>query len=175
MDIVEWLHSYIADYSQTETTDEKLHKVIEEIESLRKQLAESQAREAKYREALLEFDGLIRHQYSGSREAMSDLTYAAQHAKKVLDMPSDDTALRQANEAYLNASPEVQLLNTIGGFLENVEYTGSYLHGIFAYGKQAKKEALLEAANKLRDADWREWNTGVFIEDELRRMAEEIA
>jgi len=35
-------------------------------------------------EALREWDGLIKHQYSGSREAMSDMTYAAQHTAALL-------------------------------------------------------------------------------------------
>lgn len=35
-------------------------------------------------EALNEWDELIKHQYSGSREAMSDMTYAAQHGQELL-------------------------------------------------------------------------------------------
>jgi hypothetical protein len=35
-------------------------------------------------EALREWDDLIKHQYSGSREAMSDMTYAAQHTAALL-------------------------------------------------------------------------------------------
>jgi hypothetical protein len=34
--------------------------------------------------ALQEWDALIKHQYSGSRDAMSDMTYAAQHTAAVL-------------------------------------------------------------------------------------------
>ena len=36
------------------------------------------------RAALQDFDALIKHQYTGSQEAMSDLTYAAQQAAKIL-------------------------------------------------------------------------------------------
>lgn len=34
--------------------------------------------------ALLEWDALIKHQYSGSREAMSDMTYAAKRGVDIL-------------------------------------------------------------------------------------------
>jgi len=36
------------------------------------------------KEALQAFDALIKHQYTGTQEAMSDLTYAAQQAARVL-------------------------------------------------------------------------------------------
>ena len=39
---------------------------------------------AKAVEGLREWDDLIKHQYSGSREAMSDMTYAAQHTAALL-------------------------------------------------------------------------------------------
>ena len=35
-------------------------------------------------DALIEFDMLIKHDYTGSREAMTDLTYAAQADAKAL-------------------------------------------------------------------------------------------
>jgi len=35
-------------------------------------------------DALIEFDMLIKHDYTGSREAMTDLTYAAQAGAKAL-------------------------------------------------------------------------------------------
>jgi len=38
----------------------------------------------RLRDALLTFDALIKHQYTGTQEAMSDLTYAAQNAARVL-------------------------------------------------------------------------------------------
>ena len=38
----------------------------------------------RLRAALHEWDALIRHQYSGSQEAMSDMTYAAQHTAHLL-------------------------------------------------------------------------------------------
>jgi hypothetical protein len=43
-----------------------------------------EAKLAKVVEALWEWDDLIKHQYSGSREAMSDMTYAAQHTAALL-------------------------------------------------------------------------------------------
>ena len=46
---------------------------------------EAQAAEIeRLREALGLFDDLIKHQYSGSQEAMSDMTYAAQNAARIL-------------------------------------------------------------------------------------------
>jgi hypothetical protein len=44
----------------------------------------TEAKLAKAVEALREWDDLIKHQYSGSREAMSDMTYAAQHTAALL-------------------------------------------------------------------------------------------
>jgi len=38
----------------------------------------------RLRAALQEWDALIRHQYSGSQEAMSDMTYAAQRTAHIL-------------------------------------------------------------------------------------------
>jgi hypothetical protein len=38
----------------------------------------------RLRAALHEWDALIRHQYSGSQEAMSDMTYAAQRTAHIL-------------------------------------------------------------------------------------------
>jgi hypothetical protein len=38
----------------------------------------------RLRDALHEWDALIRHQYSGSQEAMSDMTYAAQRTAHLL-------------------------------------------------------------------------------------------
>ena len=42
------------------------------------------AANAALKSALQDFDALIKHQYSGTQEAMSDLTYAAQQAARVL-------------------------------------------------------------------------------------------
>ena len=47
-------------------------------------LTEARAEIERLREALGMFDDLIKHQYSGSREAMSDMAYAAQNAARVL-------------------------------------------------------------------------------------------
>lgn len=38
----------------------------------------------RLREGLVMWDLLIEHQYTGSREAMSDMTYAAQHTAQLL-------------------------------------------------------------------------------------------
>jgi hypothetical protein len=47
-------------------------------------LSEANDKLAKAVEGLREWDDLIKHQYSGSREAMSDMTYAAQHTAALL-------------------------------------------------------------------------------------------
>ena len=49
-----------------------------------RQLIAAEDKLAKAVEALREWDDLIKHQYSGSREAMSDMTYAAQHTAALL-------------------------------------------------------------------------------------------
>jgi regulator of replication initiation timing len=43
-----------------------------------------EAENKRLREALHEWDALIRHQYSGSREAMSDMVEAAQNTAQLL-------------------------------------------------------------------------------------------
>jgi hypothetical protein len=64
-----------------------------EIESLRIELAECQAREKVLRDALDTWDQLIEFQYNGTREAMTALQIAADEGVKALAMPSDSTAL----------------------------------------------------------------------------------
>jgi hypothetical protein len=39
---------------------------------------------AQCKEALVEFDGLIKHQYCGTSEGMTDLQYAVDHGSEVL-------------------------------------------------------------------------------------------
>jgi hypothetical protein len=54
---------------------------------------------AALRNALLMFDALIKHQYSGSREAMSDMHYAAQNAARLLKVGAwSDTAMEKNDE-----------------------------------------------------------------------------
>jgi hypothetical protein len=65
-DIVARLRAWSAD----ESTWDLLTEAADEIERLRA--------------ALHEWDALIEHQYSGSREAMSDMTYAAQRTAHLL-------------------------------------------------------------------------------------------
>lgn len=48
------------------------------------QTVQAQAKLAKAVEALREWDALIQHQYTGSRDAMSDMTYIAQHTADLL-------------------------------------------------------------------------------------------
>ena len=65
----------------------------------------------RLRAALHEWDALIQHQYSGSREAMSDMTYSAQrtahvlHGKEPWPMQTRveklEAALREAREDIL--------------------------------------------------------------------------
>lgn len=51
-----------------------------------KKIDELRAALAETKQVLEEFDVLIKHQYTSTREAMSDLTYAAQHCAAVLKM-----------------------------------------------------------------------------------------
>lgn len=134
---------------------------------LRKELAECQARDVKLREALEEYV------YQEG---------ATIQAQEVLDMPHDDTALREYTEYSLNKLPEMALLNQIGDLLEPVDYHGSYVDGIKAMVKQAKREVLLDAADRVSAArsqpgnEWGEGYTTASIDHEawLRSMAEEI-
>ena len=57
-------------YAPRRRLDRLSHEAADEIERLRA--------------ALHEWDALIKHQYSGSREAMSDMTYAAQRTAHLL-------------------------------------------------------------------------------------------
>lgn len=54
-----------------EPTHERVSAVVAEVERLR--------------EVLIEWDALIKHQFSGSREAMTDMQYAALKTKRILD------------------------------------------------------------------------------------------
>lgn len=150
--------------------------IKKEIESLQQQLAASQAREAKLREALIiasesiYYWGMYAPDYSQQKW---NLGGDIQAAKDAAAMPTDDTALREANEAYLNASPEMELLNQIGRFLEDVEYKRSYLDGIIAYGKQERQKVLLEAIKRVIDG-MEGHEDADYVLMKLRRMAEEI-
>jgi hypothetical protein len=84
-DILEILENGRIDWSdehQTTTTiitkNERL--AIAEIKKLRARIAELEA-------ALKNWDALIRHQYTGSCEAMSDMTVCAQETAKLLYGP----------------------------------------------------------------------------------------
>lgn len=50
-----------------------------------KEITDLRAEVKRMREALIEWDALIKHQFSGSREAMSDMQYAALNTKQILD------------------------------------------------------------------------------------------
>ena len=62
----------------------------------------AQARIAELRDALEEFDDLIQHQYNGSREAMSDLTYAAQHGARALATTDNLDTLKQYRDKVID-------------------------------------------------------------------------
>ena len=62
---------------------------LDELVSLRQQLAECQAREKVLRDALEQWDRLIDHQFTGSSEAMTALQQAADTGADALAMPSD--------------------------------------------------------------------------------------
>jgi hypothetical protein len=85
-----------AQVQMTEELRSRLADVSADWIKTQYELQASQVANKVLRDALVEFDGLIRHQYSGSREAMSDLTYAAQHAAKALAQLTDDSALKAA-------------------------------------------------------------------------------
>jgi hypothetical protein len=89
-------------------------------------------------------------------------------AMQALAMPTDDTALREYCEEYLNASEEIKMLNRIYmTFLDDLDYKGDIVDGIKAALKAAKREALLEAADAMEAGAF---NTPYG----LRRMAGEI-
>lgn len=58
--------------------------VVTYAQKLRGEIDRLRAENDRLREALHEWDGLIRHQYSGSREAMSDMVEAAQNTAQLL-------------------------------------------------------------------------------------------
>jgi hypothetical protein len=126
------------------------------------ELAECQAREAKLRETLDEIGNL-------NQEARFS-PVITQIVRVALALPTDDTALKEAIEAALQASPEFDLLTRIGQYLSDVDYIGDYVEGI----KQAKRETLLEAA------DWWDQDDNLIprahsrARKEFRRMADEL-
>jgi hypothetical protein len=134
---------------------------IKEIGKWSREAGASQAREAKLREAL---EGLVSWVYASAHWGCTPLKVI--YAQAVLALPTDDTALQEAIEAALQASPEFDLLTRIGQYLSDVDYIGDYVEGI----KQAKREALMEAADFLfSDGQHNHWAV-----KELRRMAKEI-
>ena len=56
----------------------RLQDALDTIDAQRKLLEQA-------RDALAEWDALIKHQYTGTREGMSDMAYAAQHGNKTLN------------------------------------------------------------------------------------------
>ena len=79
--LTEQLEAARADAKEAEAYAEEL--AGDQVDLCR-QLIAAEAKLAKVVEALREWDDLIKHQYSGSREAMSDMTYAAQHTAALL-------------------------------------------------------------------------------------------
>jgi len=66
-------------------TDDIVDRLDASYEFLRDPLhLEARDEIERLRDALHEWDALIRHQYSGSQEAMSDMTYAARHTAHLL-------------------------------------------------------------------------------------------
>ena len=67
---------------------EQLHKLLDTIGKINATLTatviEKNDEIERLRAALHDWDALIRHQYSGSQEAMSDMTYAAQRTAHLL-------------------------------------------------------------------------------------------
>jgi hypothetical protein len=127
-----------------------------EVGRLQKELAASQAREAKLRKALQTF--IDEHEectdpddwtaYMCSCDALHD-------ADNALTRPTDDSALKEALKVEYRRGYD-------DGFLVGAEKGRNFSEEI----KQAKREALMEAA----DADW--WDKD--IRAELRRMIGEL-
>lgn len=59
-------------------------KMEQFMRSVEAEITSLRAENEMLREALHEWDALIRHQYSGSREAMSDIVEAAQNTAQLL-------------------------------------------------------------------------------------------
>ena len=64
--------------------EEELARCNKIIDAYEEEHSELRADNERLRAALHEWDALIEHQYSGSREAMSDMTYAAQRTAHLL-------------------------------------------------------------------------------------------
>ena len=198
-DIVERLRDWMT-IDQTTSPASRMAEAAYEIESLRKQLAEvidecgeyacennglkqqlaeCQARENVLRDAL---ESAFGNEYWRPDNAPRVIIQSMQ---KALTLPSDSTALDEAlrkAEERVEASYklEIELLREIEEMLEPVEYSGSYVDGIKAALKQAKREALLEAAKLFDDQADREATNSVrriaFLNcaEWLRRMAKEL-
>jgi hypothetical protein len=128
------------------------------------QLAASQAREAKLREALetVKVDLIDGRLFA----AVVDTKSWHHRVLNAIALPTDDTALQEAVEAALQDSPEFDLLTRIGKYLSDVDYIGDYVEGI----KQAKREVLLEAAEWFNN----HYSDGDPVVYRLKEMAEEL-
>jgi DNA repair exonuclease SbcCD ATPase subunit len=69
---------------QIEHANSYFKSLEEELARCNKIIDGYEEEHSKLRAALHEWDALIEHQYSGSREAMSDMTYAAQRTAHLL-------------------------------------------------------------------------------------------
>jgi hypothetical protein len=122
--------------AESQANEKRQLKLLDDAEAVivaqRKERLESQAREKVLRDALEQWDRLIDYQFTGSSEAMTALQQAADTGADALAQPQDYTALDSAI-------------------------------------KQAKREALLEAA------DWLTEEHGRTHEPiELRKIVEEL-
>jgi DNA repair ATPase RecN len=112
-DIVMRLRTWSAD----ESTWDLLTEAADEIERLRA--------------ALHEWDALIEHQYSGSREAMSDMTYAARHTAHLLH--GDEPWPMQTRVEKLEAALQ-RVVHADGVTDEIVETARAALEGVKSDG-----------------------------------------
>ena len=69
---------------QIEQANSYFKLLEEELARCNKIIDDYEEEHSRLRAALHEWDALIEHQYSGSREAMSDMTYAAKHTAHLL-------------------------------------------------------------------------------------------
>lgn len=110
-----------------------LHQIFDRVEELQQQLLECQAHEKVLLDALENFGEHSSDCESGYEKRIAE-GYARMTTGKsctcgfssAINQPSDDTALN----AYVEALPEMKLLDEIGVLLEDVEYKGSYVEGI---------------------------------------------
>jgi hypothetical protein len=186
-DIVERLREWRMHASHKLHAD--LGTAADEIESLRQQLAECQAKaehwEAtchgqweNYQQLFAECQAREREKTEALRIVQAAICLAADdapestigklydHVSKVVVMPYDSTALDQAIQQALR--PVYDFVGRDYAHIEPKEALEAWLSDVI---RQAKREALLEAANVVGS---QKYDTLLDMINELRRMAKEL-